>query len=548
MDYCLFFLKSFSYLMKTSRPRPWSHITSFILLASTCCFAAASADITTINISIPAQPAQVDARLYGQMLEHLNDKAVYDGIVNMDGTERPHVDALLKPLNIPVVRWPGGTIVHLYHWKNGIGPRASRRAAASTCIGGKESHKFGTDEFVQWCRRIGSEPYFNLNMANHPETAGTLQEALEWMEYVNGDASTEYGKLRAQNGHPEPYNVRYWGLGNENYEGWGKHNRETAQAYSERLHEWSTAIRNRYPDLKLLAVGYHLDWDSVVLERCSSLIDYITQHYYVQTRIAEGKITNAQNALFASLRIEAHLAKVGELIETTSPASSRANRPLKISVDEWNNRHYVDEKLLRQDPRRQFDVAVTATTLNAFIRQSQYVEMANYIFPVNAHGLIRTIGDNEAYETAIYEVFHQYRKWMVGEKMEASVNGPGILPSEYRAAVQGDAGSEKAKIKASEGEPTFIDSSAVRGSDGAITVSIVNRSFDNPQKVHITAPDGYVVKSKWILESQSPYAMNTPESRDVVKAREEAITTSPTSVDIDILPTGLRLIRFEKAQ
>lgn len=534
--------------MKSFFQGRWGRIVSCLLLADMSCFAAAKDEITTIDLSIPAHPAQVDARLYGQMLEHLNDKAVYDGIVNMDGSERPHVDALLKPLKIPVVRWPGGTIVHLYHWKNGIGSRDSRTAAESTCIGGKESHKFGTDDFMQWCQKVGAEPYINLNMANHPVSGGTLQEALEWMEYVNGDTTTEYGEIRAKNGHAEPYNVKYWGLGNENYESWGRHNRESAEAYAARLYEWSVAIRDRYPDLKLLAVGYHLGWDSVILEKCNSLIDYITQHYYVVTKIAGGEIANSQNALFASLRIEAHLGKVGEMIERISPASSRANRPLKISVDEWNNRHYVDGKLLRQDPRRQFDVAVTATTLNAFIRQSQYVEMANYIFPVNAHGLIRTIGDNRAYETSIYGVFYQYRKWMVGDRIEVSVKGPGLKPSDFKAAVQGDAGSEKVSIKASEGAPTFIDASAVRGSDGAIAISLVNRSYEHPQKVHITVPQGYVVRKKWILESESPNAMNTPESQDTVKPREETISSNLTSIDIDILPTGLQLIRFEKAR
>ncbi|MDR1601416.1 MAG: hypothetical protein LBS42_03205 [Tannerella sp.] len=197
---------------------------------------------TQVTISIPDRPASIDPMIYGQMLEDCNDRVIYGGVVNEDRSERPHVTTLLKELDMPVVRWPEGTYIHEYHWEKGAGPKQERPTVSTRVWGGIENHQFGTDEFLEWCRQLGTVPYINFNMGNQIY-GGSLGDALNWLEYVNGSTKTVFSQKRAKNGHPEPYNVPYWCIGNENYLPAGRHNRETAQVYSGRLHLWAFCFR-----------------------------------------------------------------------------------------------------------------------------------------------------------------------------------------------------------------------------------------------------------------------------------------------------------------
>jgi len=261
-------------------------------------------------------------------------------------------------------------------------------------------------------------------MGNDPEFGGTLWEALEWMEYVNGPSDSNMGRLRVANGINEPYNVKYWCIGNENYGPWGKHSKESDTTYANKLYKWAHVIKEKHPNIHLLGVGRSLKWNEEVLKKNGELLDYLTQHYYVTSKIKDDKIQNAQNTLFAPAKMEAHIHSLGSQLDDFNAKLNRSN-PLKLSIDEWNNRHSVfqNEKytFTRHSPRRMFDVPVIAGMLNAFIRQSKYVGMANYIFPVNAHGLIRTVGSNDAFETSIYHVFKYYRENLVGNHSDYKI-------------------------------------------------------------------------------------------------------------------------------
>ena len=201
---------------------------------------------SVVRISIPDRLEAIDPMIYGQMLEDCNDSVIYGGLIRGDGTEHPAVNELLKPLNMPIVRWPAGTYIHEYNWENGIGPKESRPTVDCICWGGQDTNIFGTDEFLQWCKRIGTVPYINFNMSNNPKYAGSLGDALNWLEYVNGAENTAYGMKRVQNGHARAYDVKYWCIGNENYGPYGVHKAETAEAYSEKLYKWAKTIRGLY--------------------------------------------------------------------------------------------------------------------------------------------------------------------------------------------------------------------------------------------------------------------------------------------------------------
>lgn len=517
-----------------------------ILVINVAFFTCTVKGQTIVKVSLPQRFVSIDPMIYGQMLENVNDSMIYGGVTNLMGSPRLHVTNLLKPLNIPVMRWPGGTVIHEYHWKKGIGPLDSRRTVETLAWKGKENYRFGTDEFLQWCKKIGTEPYINFNMGNHPDFRGTLQEAMDWIEYVNGGTETEYGKLRRANGHRKPYDVKFWGIGNENYESWGKHVKESGPQYANRLFEWASTIKRKYPDLKLMGVGHTYNWDKDVLEQCAETIDFLTQHYYVVSKVNNGQIENAPNSLFAPLKMEAHIKILSDLLENTNKKSGRTNHPIRLSIDEWNNRHNVNTDgkfdFTRQDPRRQFDVAIAAGMLNTFIRMSPAVGMANYIFPVNAHGLIRTVGNSDAYLTALYPVFNQYRRWMVGSRLDVNVNGEGILVSEIVPTIEGD--MEEAKI--SGDKVAYIDAAAIIGNDDVITVALVNRNHKNAEKVIINVPKNYVAKRRWILEHQDINMGNTAEKRNEIAPTEQVLKKVNPALAIEISPCGLQLIQFEK--
>ena len=503
------------------------------------------AQVTEVSVRIPETNVLIDPMIYGQMLENVNDSAIYRGVADRQGNVRQYLIPLLQDLQIPVMRWPGGTVVYEYDWKSGIGPKEKRPTEPNLAWGGIENYQFGTDEFLQWCKQIGTTPYINLNMSLHPDHPGTVTDALEWMEYVNGKPNTKYGGLRAQNGHSEPYGVKYWGVGNENY----LNNRagrvqETDAQYALRLKQWATTIKQHYPELHLLGIGHTHRWNQRVLDSCGQLVDFLTQHYYVTSRVKNGKIQQAARTLFAPAKMEAHLAMLGAQLDSMNQQLGRSDRPIRLSVDEWNNRHSVNNgdqfKFTRQSPRRQFDVAVAAGVLNAFIRQSPHVGMANYIFPVNAHGLIRTVGNADAYRTPVYHVFQYYRTHLIGSKLTLSMQGPAIAAASIQPTIDGD--SREAAFMTDS--LLYIDGAGVLTADKTIQLSLVNRSSDEVQKVAVCVPAGYKSKSVWMLSNPDINAANNETQRSTVEPVSKTIKAKRGKVTLEIPPCGLYILQF----
>lgn len=514
-------------------------LSVFILLSS-----AAVAQTTSIKITIPEHNVKIDPMLYGQMLENVNDSMIYRGVVDSAGNERLPVTRLLKDLDIPVMRWPGGTVIHEYRWRNGIGPKFLRPSVQTYAWKGPENYQFGTDEFLQWCRHIGTAPYINFNMGNSIEFGGTLWEALEWMEYTNGSTNTPMGKLRASNGHPEPYNVKYWCIGNENYGPWGRHTAEKDTAYARRLEVWSGTIKNMFPKVSLLAIGHTLKWNREVLAKNGKYIDFLTQHYYVTSKLKDGVVQNPYSTLFAPAKMEAHLKMLGRQLDSVNQALGRTHTPIRLSIDEWNNRHSVFNnstyRFSRQSPRQLLDAALVATMLNVFIRQSPTVGMANYIFPVNAHGLVRTVGNHDAFVTPPYYVFQQYRRWMTGRKLDIGIEGPGITPAVAKPTIEGDT----EEVQMGDEILTFIDAASVLNDDGNICVSLVNKSVDVSQKVVLTLPTGFRALKKWTLAHKNIHTINTLDNRDAIKPTVLIRNNKSKTFTLILDPCSVVLINF----
>lgn len=529
---------------------PMTRFASALILIFSACVSSKAQNIivnesnyTSVKIRIPEKEALINPMIYGQMLEDCNDNVIYGGIVDNAGKENEQVTELLRPLSIPVMRWPGGTAIYDYEWEKGIGE--SREATRETIWNGTEYYTFGTDEFISWCHKLEIEPYINIPMGNNNTYRHSLGNALNWIEYVNGSAETSYGALRAKNGHAEPYNVKFWCIGNENYLANCFHRSESADEYSAQLAVWCRAIKNLYPETQLLAVGHFKEWNATVLQDCSEWIDYLTLHYYFNSKIDGEELLDPQTTLFSAALVEANLKENIAVLEEGNRLYSRTGNPIRFSIDEWNNRHAVKTEdyfaFTRKDARRQYDVCAAASMLNVFLRNSPYVAMANYIFPVNGHGLIKTVGNESAYRSSLYYVFDLYRKYLSGSVATADVTGPGyknVRLGDY-AYVEGDIADETKSIVQ---DLCFVDAAACVGHDEVISVALVNRSYDKEQKVRLDLPEGYNVFEIWSVESEKVTASNNEEKPDMITSR--VIKSKKTTVTVS--PCGLSIVRCKR--
>lgn len=501
---------------------------------------------TTVSIEIPNETIWIDPMIYGQMLEDCNDKIIYGGLINENGEENSKVCELLKPLHIPVVRWPGGTYVHEYDWKKGIGPKKQRPVVKEFAWKGTETYQFGTDEFLRWCKKMGIEPYINFNMGNDPEYGGSLGDALSWIEYVNGSTETTFGKKRASNGYEEPYRVKYWGIGNENYGPWGRQTAETAKQYADRLYRWASAIRFQYPELQLLGVGHTYHWNDTILRKNGELIDFLTKHFYMGAWVKDESLQNPEYTLFSPAKVEIHLQKNVELLNKYNNQYERTKRPIRICIDEWNCRHsvYNGEKYVftRNDPRKLFDIITIAGMLNVFIRQSPYIGMANYIFPINGHGLIKTVGNEDAYKTPIYYIFDLYRENMIGKKLNLNIKGDSTILPVNKLIVDGDISKE---LNTGNIILNYIDGTAVMSEDGVIHIALINRSHLREQKVKIKAPEGYFPVKVWKIQGSDINAVNSEKERNNISPQIVNLSGKKTNSTITISPSGFIMIRYE---
>jgi len=282
----------------------------------------------------------VDARCYGHFAEHLG-RCIYGGIwtdphggiANVGGL-RSDVVRALRRIRPPVVRWPGGCFADYYHWEDGIGPRASRRRRWNLWWCQPEPNTFGTDEFMAFCHAIGAEPNICLNVGS-----GSPQEALAWLEYCNADQDTTYARLRARNGHRQPYGVRLWAVGNESY---GCGGRFTAESYAAEFRRFACFLR-KFPAekrLELIACGHTAEWNARLLralEGAHDLWDLLSVHRYVGNRRGEkGSATEFSDEqhyyLMADVSlVEQTLREVTGLLD----AGGRALSDKGIALDEW---------------------------------------------------------------------------------------------------------------------------------------------------------------------------------------------------------------------
>lgn len=303
---------------------------------------------------------------------------------NIEGF-RPDVLKLLKELDSPVYRWPGGNFVSGYNWKDGIGDPDRRPPRKNPAWQGVEHNDFGIHEFMNFCRLIGAEPYITVNSGLGDEIL-----AAEEVEYVNGSAETPMGKLRAQNGHPEPFGCKWWSIGNEMYGRW-QLGFMPLNDYAKKHNRFARAMKAKDPSIKLIAVGAIGSWDELMLAECSSSMELISEHFYC----GEGKgLLSHVSQIPREVR---RIADAHRNYRMTIPALK--DKDICIALDEWN--YWYGPYLYGELGTRYFlkDALGIVAGLHEYFRQSDIIFMANYAQTVNVIGAIKTSKTAAEFET-----------------------------------------------------------------------------------------------------------------------------------------------------
>jgi len=296
---------------------------------------------------------------------------------NIEGF-RPDVIALLKELDSPIYRWPGGNFVSGYDWKDGIGNPDARPTRYERAWNGLEYNDVGIHEFMQLCKILEAEANIAVNTG-----LGDAALAAKEVEYFNGAATTPMGKRRAANGHPEPYDVQLWAVGNEMFGDW-QLGHMPIEEYVKKHNKVAEAMWAVDPDIDLIAVGYPGDWNDMMYQNTAENMTYISEHFYRQDWHAGGLLTHVKQMPDAIREIaEEHRRARREIPEI-------ADRDIKIALDEWNYWYGPHEFGLLGTRYFLRDALGIAAGLNEFSRQSEMYYMANYAQTVNVIGAIKT--------------------------------------------------------------------------------------------------------------------------------------------------------------
>ena len=393
--------------------------TKLLLLLALAFFSLNSFAQSTATAEISSDSKLTISRfIYGQFAEHLGH-GIYGGFwvdttLAVDKQDRIRLDVVnaLKKIKIPDLRWPGGCFADEYHWRDGIGPREQRPKMVNTNWGNvTDDNSFGTHEFLKLCELIGCEPYIAGNVGS-----GTVEEMSKGIEYLNLDGDSAMAQLRAQNGHPAPYKVTFWGVGNES---WGCGGDMTPEFYSDQYKRYAVYARN-YPGARLKKIasgpnGDDYNWTEVLMKNAGWDMWGLSLHYYTVPTGNWGHKGSATsfdekeyfNTMVSTLKMEELVSKHSAIMDKYDP-----DKNVALVVDEWGIWTDVEPGtnpgfLYQQNSLR--DALLAATNLNIFNNHCDRVKMANLAQTINVLQSLILTDKEKMVLTPTYHVFDLYK-------------------------------------------------------------------------------------------------------------------------------------------
>lgn len=477
----------------------------------------------TATITIEGTPSgTIDRQIYGHFLESAFFGNIEGGVLD-EGSPHSITEGLLqgcradvieacRTLGLPIVRWPGGNFTSAYWWQDGTGPRDERPRRLELAWGSEESNRFGTPEFLAWCREVGTEPYL-------AHGARSVDDAARWVEYTNYGGDTAMTRRRRADGLPDPQDVRIWGIGNEVYGPWQMGHRPV-EAYVHDAREHARFMRAVDPSLRFVGVGQEdHEWTRQVVAELGDVLDWVSLHLYGASRHLVDPSVAEYEAVVAQARyVEQAICDTSELIAATA-ARNGDRRPLAIAMDEWNIRHVepgawpqplpgddggvaprdlpetddadtvAPHRVNRYSSRTLADALFYAGVFHAMHRSSTLpvpVTMANTVNLVNANGLLAVRPDGIV-RTATYHVWDLYQNHTGPVHVPSRVDGPG-----WSAGVrQGDERRGDGSFRETPAVVGCLDASASRSTDGTTEhLAVINRSAADDVVARLVVPGG----------------------------------------------------------
>jgi alpha-L-arabinofuranosidase len=457
--------------------------------------------------------AAISPLLFGGFAEHMG-RCIYEGIyepgspfANEQGL-RTDVIAALRELNFTTIRYPGGNFLSGYEWRDGIGPKANRPRRRELAWESTETNQFGTHEFLAFCREIGTEPMLGVNLGT-----GTIQSAGEYVEYCNGAAGTAYADLRAANGAPEPFGVKYWCLGNEMDGPW-QIGHLNAEEYGKKAREAAKIMRWHDPSIKLILAGSsstgmatYPEWDRVVLEACYDQVDYLSLHYY-----ATNNANDSASYLALAQHFEEHLDTLAGAIRYVR-SKLRSKRDVYLSWDEWNIWYkartmkggWAEAPHLIEEVYNLEDALVAAQWMNVFLRRADVLKIACLAQIVNVIAPILTRSD-ALLKQSIYYPFLLFSRYAKGYALNTLVDAPTTPTKQY-------------------GDVPILDVSASYDpATGNEAIFLVNRSLDQHVVADLHWQNGapQAIRAVYRVSGSDPKAANSFEEPDNVTIEQLA--------------------------
>lgn len=370
-----------------------------------------------MKVNLDVKNEIISKNIYGHFVEHLG-RCIYEGIwvgkdsaiPNINGIRKDIIKALIE-MKIPVLRWPGGCFADNYHWMDGIGPYEKRPSMTNTNWGGvTENNHFGTHEFMEFCELIGAEPYISGNLGS-----GTVREMQQWVEYISSNGRSPMTNLRKENGRKEPWKLKYFAVGNEN---WGCGGNMRPEYYADEYRRYATYLTN-YGDNKLykVACGANADdyqWTEVLMKNAGKYMDGLSLHYYTMpldwSQPKGSAVDFDEKEWFSILKMTLYME---ELIEKNIEIMDKYDKDKKVGliIDEWGAWYQVEPGtnpsfLYQQNTLR--DALVAGINLNLFNNHCNRIHMANLAQMINVlQSIILTEGDKMIL-TPTYYVFKMF--------------------------------------------------------------------------------------------------------------------------------------------
>jgi alpha-N-arabinofuranosidase len=483
--------------------------------------------------------------LHGQFAEHLGE-LVYNGVwvgedsaIPNTGGIRNDVVAALKPLELPVLRWPGGCFADMYHWRDGIGPQSGRPKRVNVHWGmAPEPNSFGTHEFAAFCRMLGTEPYFAGNVGS-----GTVQELQEWVEYCNFAGDSTLANERRANGAAEPFNIKYWGIGNENG---GCGGNMTPEYYMDLYMRYRTYVY-RYPgsDPFCIASGpmqQDWPWTRRFFEKTckgfwnrKGMMHGFAAHYYCGT--AGKSATEYTAAEWLELLAKARAVEGIIVGHRTIMDEYDPKREVKLLLDEWGAWHPIEPGkpmggLYQQNTMR--DALVAALTLDVFNNHADKLYMANIAQMINVLQSLLLVQEDKVVKTPTYHVFDLYRPHKGGQAVRFLSGGESISDGGSFAQNCRDCYLDKGgafSLKALEG------SASVK--DGTLCVTACNTHPTEPAEMELEIRGGKVREAKVVtLAGKDFLSLNTFERPSAVKLSKSATVEAKGKLLRIAMPPG----------